>query len=342
MRRLNNGFTLVELMIAIAISIIMVAGLIQILIANRQAYRVMEGANFMQENMRFSVERLTYAARMAAHWGAIKPANLIGANVPGSNTPCSPGWARELGRPIVAWNGSSTAPSALADCFDAANYEPNTDIVAMRYAESDPVLAGSPLDPGQLYVVTQAHAGQGAIFLGSSGIPTLPNRNAGGVESRPQTRVSAVSAELFWVRRCNDPGPDNACGNSDDGDFENPIPTLMRGYLDTAGNWLSEPIADGAEQLQIEFQFERGPWFSADNVPNSAPSALRDPWAQLGGVRIAGIARSSQRDNSFPEDVRTFPLSGDVTAHSVSGVAAKTLRTRFESTVSMRNHYRTR
>ncbi len=334
MRERQSGFTLVELMVAMAIGIILMTGLIQILLANRQAYRVMEGANFMQENMRFSVERLAYAARMAAHRGNVRNSSISGASVPGADPACSAGWTAAIGRPIEAWNGAATAPAALANCFDAAQYEPNTDVVVMRYIEADPEPPGAVLDAGRRYMLASTLPQSGQLFQGSSGLPVIPVTNTGEL-ARPQNRVYPYTVEMFWVRRCNDPGLDGICGNADDGDFDNPIPTLMRGYVDATGVWTSEPVADGAEQLQFEFQLGRGNWLSSEQVTTGGIL-----WSQISNLRVSGIARSAERDNSFPADTRTFPLSGDTPSHSPTGIAARTLRTRFESTVAIRNRYR--
>lgn len=337
---LQRGFTLVELMVALAISVILLTGLVQILLANRQAYRVMEGANFMQENMRFAVERIAHSGRMAAHWGSSPLTGVIGRQ-PVGNTACSAAWAFELTSPIQAWDGGGTQPSGLGSCFDAANYEPGTDIVAFRYIESDPLEAGATLEPNQRYMLVETQTRRAQVFLGSSGLPLLPATNLGGIPDDsgividPQRRVYRYEVEMFWVRRCNDPGVDGVCGNSDDGDAGEPIPTLMRGFFAADGEWTSEPMVDGAEQFQVEFQNQRNPWINA-----TAASATAVGWRAFGGMRIVGIARSAQRENNFPEDTRTFDLSGDTATYTPPTAARKYLRTRYESTVSLRNHFR--
>jgi hypothetical protein len=296
----------------------------------------------MQENMRFAVERIAYSGRLAAHWGASAADKVVGSQPAGGNTPCSANWALEIGSPIQAWDGAGTAPSALSSCFDAGNYEPNTDVIAVRYIDSDPLEPAAPLESNQRYVTVQTQANRAQFHLGSAGYPVFPDLNLGGRRDDatgdvldPQTRTYQYVVELFWIRRCNDPGVDGACGNGDDGDADAPVPTLMRGFFDSDGNWMSEPMVDGAEQLQVEFQTERGAWVNATDV---AASGL--PWRAYTGMRVAGISRSGQRDNGFPEDTRTFSLSQDTPSHTAAANASKFLRTRYESTVSLRNLFR--
>ena len=71
-----HGFTLVEIMVAMVIGLILMAGTIQIFIGNKQTYRNTEASSRLQENARFAINRLTKDLRMAGFWGC---ANLSSA-----------------------------------------------------------------------------------------------------------------------------------------------------------------------------------------------------------------------------------------------------------------------
>lgn len=65
----QSGMTLVELMVALAISLILIAGVIQLFVSSKQTYRVTENASLVQESGRFAMYFLTQDIRMGDYWG---------------------------------------------------------------------------------------------------------------------------------------------------------------------------------------------------------------------------------------------------------------------------------
>lgn len=63
----QRGLTLIEIMVALLIGIFLLAGVIQIFIANRQTYRVQENLSRMQENGRFAMYYLSRYIRLAGY-----------------------------------------------------------------------------------------------------------------------------------------------------------------------------------------------------------------------------------------------------------------------------------
>lgn len=61
----QHGFTLIEIMIAITIGLVMLAGVLQISQANKESSRLQRNMGFVQENMRIAMELLTRDIRMA-------------------------------------------------------------------------------------------------------------------------------------------------------------------------------------------------------------------------------------------------------------------------------------
>lgn len=65
----QNGLSLVELMISLLVGLILLAGVIQVLISNRQASRLQEAIAGIQDNARVASEYLSRAIRKADYWG---------------------------------------------------------------------------------------------------------------------------------------------------------------------------------------------------------------------------------------------------------------------------------
>lgn len=61
----QNGFTIVELMVAMVISLILLAGVSQIFLSNRETYRVQSSLSRLQENARFAIDLLRSDISMA-------------------------------------------------------------------------------------------------------------------------------------------------------------------------------------------------------------------------------------------------------------------------------------
>ena len=61
----TGGFTIVEIMIALLLSVVLLGGVVQVYSSSKQSYRVAENVARMQENSRFAMNILTKEIRMA-------------------------------------------------------------------------------------------------------------------------------------------------------------------------------------------------------------------------------------------------------------------------------------
>lgn len=71
----QHGMTVVEMLVASAIGLILLAGAMQIFLANRQTYALQEASAYVQETGRFGMEFLTRDLRMAGFMGC-KPRKI--------------------------------------------------------------------------------------------------------------------------------------------------------------------------------------------------------------------------------------------------------------------------
>ncbi|MDD2814943.1 MAG: PilW family protein [Thiotrichaceae bacterium] len=63
------GFTLIEMMIAVTISMILMAGVLSIFISSKRTYVLQDELSKLQENARFIFDDITYSLRMAGYFG---------------------------------------------------------------------------------------------------------------------------------------------------------------------------------------------------------------------------------------------------------------------------------
>ena len=69
--RKQQGFSLVEMMLAMALGLIVVTGIVQLFIGNSQSSNVISGQARLQENARFAFEFMSAAARRAGYFGCL-------------------------------------------------------------------------------------------------------------------------------------------------------------------------------------------------------------------------------------------------------------------------------
>ena len=76
----SKGFTLIELMVALLIGAITLAGVLQISAANKSAARIQDSLSQLQENGRFALEFITRDLRMAGYQGCLSKLTQLELN----------------------------------------------------------------------------------------------------------------------------------------------------------------------------------------------------------------------------------------------------------------------
>ena len=65
----QDGLSIVELMVAMTIGLVLLGGVMQVFLANKQSYRVQENLGRIQENGRFATDLIARTLRMTAWQG---------------------------------------------------------------------------------------------------------------------------------------------------------------------------------------------------------------------------------------------------------------------------------
>ena len=113
----QSGFTLVELMVSVVLGMILINGVIQVFLSNKQTYQVTEGLSRMQENARFALDILVRDMRMIGYMGCSN-LNMPMVNVVDLN---------KDGNPDEAFNNISTSLEGFdhKSGSSASGWEPN-------------------------------------------------------------------------------------------------------------------------------------------------------------------------------------------------------------------------
>ncbi|MCB1748871.1 MAG: PilW family protein [Gammaproteobacteria bacterium] len=357
----ERGFSIIELMTAVTISLIMFSVIIELFASNKQAYRLQEGASRLNENARYAVSHLQYFMRLADHWGGIEAPNVNLETVPAvSGTDCS-GAAVVSNVGFRGYNGAATRPSAL-DCIPAANYEPTTDLFFIRYG-AEPTSgatdftrpwpdSGIPPAPGtSTYPIYKAHFNDAS----SKGIwvATLLGRRAsiferskfGDLPADMQIDDQTVNqgrgtyyrfqSMLYYVRPCSNPASgSNAllCDAGDDG-----IPALVRRTLNPDMTFTEQTVVSGVENMQLLYGVDNNADFIADQYETAATIDANADWDKVVTVRVRLIVANTERDTTVNDTKQYFSLDPNEAAWTPPAEARSFRRNQYDFTVQIRN-----
>ncbi len=161
----TRGFSLIELLLALALGLIVVTGIVQLFVGNSRSYSVMTGQARLQENGRFALDLIARAARSAGFIGCTREPDTILRGLVG-NWDLIP--EADISRPVLAYPAAATAAvvprsSGGVDTnvfyrgagIDTSRIPAATDVVVFRSLRSPGARLAEVLQPnGQPVIVT--------------------------------------------------------------------------------------------------------------------------------------------------------------------------------------------
>ncbi|MDN3517457.1 PilW family protein [Aquisalimonas lutea] len=143
-RSRQSGFSLVEIMVGITISLILLAGVLQIFNSSRQSYRVQEASSRIQENGRFAMAFLARDLRMAGYAGCMQDAPVDST----LNNSSSTLWDFDVG--IEGFDDVGASLPSRLNVVDT-DIEEGTDVVIIRRMAGSPVRITKNNNSAQLF-----------------------------------------------------------------------------------------------------------------------------------------------------------------------------------------------
>ena len=289
-----NGFTIVELLIAVSLSLILSIAVVTVFASNRHSFNQDENIQRMQDDARHALREITFEISMAGHYADLLiPGSVTRDNNLTLTTDCGPiGSAEWMYQTVQAGTGqflsvvgldNATPGEAAANftCINAAEFKDGTDVVAIKR------VAG----------VRTAVPTNGSVYLRTNGTVGLLYQEP--LITPPVIAVPAPNAvweyrpSIFYIRTfANTPG---------DG-----IPTLCKKVLrGPAPGMTTECVATGIEDLQIEYGIDT----SGDGFANVySPSPTLADMQTVVVARVSLLARAAERDTKYEND-KTYSLS---------------------------------
>jgi len=214
--RTQRGFSLVELMVAMAIGIFLMFGAVTVFTNSKRTYNENEVSSRLQENLRFASEILTHDVRMSGYYGcantdipstAANPTKLHSAIPAGLITDANH-IIDPSGGGIEGWEGSAATAEWLPSGVDisawiAAPVASNAAMSATNF--------GAPISTGSPDAIIIRHAG-GVHWEVTAQMTNLTS--AVSIDNSPVNGVSVNTGDLVSVSNCNSADVFQVAGSS--------------------------------------------------------------------------------------------------------------------------------
>lgn len=340
-KRIEMGFSLIELMVAMVIGIILLLGITTVVANSSRSYKEITKLSVLLENGRYATTVLADDIGQAGFYGEFygyKSSGGIGFTLPSAlPDPCE----TTVGNFWSNSNAAAASPLALpiqGYDFDVGSTDTTslrcipdhvagTDILVIRRASTVPVPedadSNTPtslptLDSNRIYL--QSSASGMRVSKGDStaatnfGLPPPPNTNTGSgvwriTQNDTPTKIPGLirplEVHIYFIRDLNG------------------IPTLCRAEL-TSSTLTDDPsdsgpvinivpIAQGVENLQIEYGMDYSGDGSLDNGSGSDAVYVKDPgsvsgWSDVMTVRVYMLARSIEPSFGYDGTGRVYQL----------------------------------
>jgi type IV pilus assembly protein PilW len=320
-RPAEHGFSIAELMVALTVGLLILAGMTTLFVRNSRTQSQVERANRQIENGRYAISLMSTDLRNAGFYGEFDPTPL--ADPPGVPDPCAPtleALRAALPLHVQGYAAGEALPSCLTDV------KAGSAVLVVRHTRT--CTSGNP--------DCDADGIQGPLFQASlcdnlselgSGDPAnhyaLDTATAGLNRHRRDCTPAAGSGTPAVARRFithiyyvanNDKAGDG-------------IPTLKRKELrlNDAGdlNFVTVPLVEGIDKLQLEYGLDT----SNDGVvdlytaaPGGAagcaqPACAAHNWRNAMAVRVSLLARNVEKGS----DSRLQPFQSTVLMSNPAG-----------------------
>jgi type IV pilus assembly protein PilW len=333
------GYTIIELMIAITISLIILASLVAIFANNSRTRAEIERANQQTENGRYALQVIVDDLHNAGYLAELNPAPLA---TPGTKPdPCNTTLAVLNGALPLAVQGYDNGATPALTCV--SDLRPGTDILVVRHASTCAV-GSAGCDPnvlGDTYFQTSACNSPTELASGNVNNYFVLDTNPANFTLHQKDCVTLANqyqyrTHIYFVAN-ND--------NAGDG-----IPTLKRAELGL-GIFSIVPLVEGIENLQIEYGLDTGvPTTGSPAVYNAnpdtynaacgtTPSICVGYWRNVVAAKINVLARNTSTTQGYVDNkVYTLGLLADgITANTVGPFNDAYKRHAYGSVVKLNN-----
>lgn len=227
-----QGFSLVELMIALTIGLVIIVAVGRIFVVSRTSYQTDTGLARVQENARFAMNYLQREIRMAGYLGCMRSGGTIYNNLNGATT-----YAYNLGVGIMGHEFTGTGLGQTYAISAATGLTPSTNLTDWTPQLEASANANNTFNnrvlPGNDVIVVRR--------IGDEVIPIIPNAagnymSGGSVFTADTPAITALVNEVLIVADCEKGSVFQLTSANSGGGADSDKRTLVHGAAGTPGN----------------------------------------------------------------------------------------------------------
>ncbi len=303
--RKMQGFSILELMIAISLSLFLMLAVYKVFDVQQRAFEIIGALNDREDNAQLALSVLAENIRMADYWGGVDLQQVQhikgGLSVfPGG---CNASWIFKLSQGVFGLEGESLVESIQnlpGNCLRNTDYVANSDLLALRFGNSHEYFHENEIDNKryQKHYFLRAQAGRSANLFQGKDLPLA-------IQAIPDKGFHynmLFNSSLFFLRPCKQALHGCEEGNS----------VLTRLIL-KGDRYIQEALVEGIEQLQFEYGFDE----NSDNVVDRYVIANNvTDWQKVLSVRIFILVRGHLKDKSIDENGKQYVMSSTASKNS--------------------------
>ena len=341
LRRANTGFTLVELLVSVAIGLFLVTVVGGVYLSSKDSFNYQDAMSRLQENSRFAMEGMARDIRMAGYTGCGNLSKVANTVIGGSAN-----WWLNLLAPVVGYDNLSASqtqfPGAVAgtDAIVLLGVGQGELSVISHHAPSATIQTTQhSIQPGAILLLTDCS--QTSIFQMSG--PTNNSNNATNVNHNTGNVVSPGNCTKYLGASCPTQKSYTFRPGSSllqvyaNGYYIAPSATANNGNAlwvcsitgQTGGTAPCTELLNGVEDMQIEYGVDTdgdtsaNQYVTANNVGN---------WAQVVSVRVSLLMATPPSAGPLSANPQTYTYNGTTTT-----ATDRRVRHVYSSTVNVRN-----
>jgi len=301
------GFSLVELMISMAIGLMLLATVLVVFANASSARSELERNSRQFENGRYAVELLSDDLRVAGYYGEVNVDALAApAALPDPCSTVPAEWAAALPIHVQGYDGGSGAPACIP-----ADVKANTDILVVRRVKTcvagvagcEPALAGKPY-----LQATLCNTDANPYVVGPFGTTAFPLTRK---DCTTPAALREYMVNVYFISANNHAGQN--------------IPTLMRLEL-TGATMAQVPLVEGIEEMTVEYGVDddgdgQPDAYTADpthyTYPGCALCTAVSSWSNVVTAQLHVLARSPEASSGHI-DTKSYALGHDAAGNAIT------------------------
>jgi type IV pilus assembly protein PilW len=326
--RKPRGFSLVELMVSLVITLILLGGIGQIFLSSKKSFIIQDSLGRQQENGRYAIDTLSADLRRTGYWGGNAQVDDISGSLgivaDNGTCPNDTTWGRMLDRRITGLNETSAGYACIPVASVTGKYL-RGDVLTVRFAA--PWVVGGTSTPAfennRLYLRSDLFRGR--VFKGTN---EGDSENAISTPPAFSERESELIARAYYI---GDSG--RRCGNGD------VIPSLFRQTLGPNGTPIAEEIAYGVDHFQVRYGVDTDGDDSVDQYFDAGDGGLDSSaeWQQVIAARVWVLTRAECPETGFDHPDDLDYVMADMTYDPADTSNFGYRRQLYQSTVQLRN-----